>query len=173
VTATTCGVLAGLVDLGGWAETIAAADPARIARLSSPVTKSIEEQLASVMADTRAFIAKAAEVAKPDSEATLRASTGATVREAIAQAMADVALWRDRLSLTAMDASLYADETLAALAKEADEADKAALAADEARRKARKAARDAEKAAAKGADFAALDDEQAREERAAAKAATA
>lgn len=158
-TSTTCGVLAGLVDLGGWADTVPVADPARIARLTSPVTKSIEEQIASVVEDTRAFIARAVDVAKPGSTGKLQARTGDTVREQIAAARAAASLWRDRLSL----ASLDVDAALGDLEREADAADAAALAAVEERRKARKLAR--EVATLTGAEAAALDDEQARDER--------
>lgn len=159
VVPSTCGVLAGLVDLGGYAETLAVADPARIARLSSPVQESIEEQIAKVTKAARDFIERAKTVAQAGSEDTLRKGTGETVRAALAQARADAAMWRDRLQLATLDV----DAELGTLDAAADEADRAALAALEERRKARKAAKDAAKAS--GSDFKAIDEEQEAEER--------
>jgi len=166
---TTCGVLAGLVDLGGWADTVPVADPAKIARLSSPVTKSIEEQIAAVVEDTRAFIARAVDVARPGSTSTLQRRTGDTVRSEIAAARAAASLWRDRLSL----ASLDVDAALDALNVEADAADAAALAAVEERRAARKLAREIATltGTTTGADLAAADEAAEVAARRAARAA--
>lgn len=145
-TPTTCGVLAGLVDLGGWAETIAVADPQRIARLSSPVTKSIEQQIADVVEATQAFISRAASVAngdtvtatKPDGTTETRltritAAQGEHARAEIAAARAAAALWRDRLSLASLDVDAQLDD-LDAAATRADEAALAVMAGRKARR---------------------------------------
>ncbi len=142
-SACTLGVLAGLIDLGGWAETVAVADAERIARLSSPVTKSIEQQIADVVEATNAFLTKAAAVASGDvvvvdgkaKPVTLQKRTGETVRADIAAARRDAALWRDRLSL----ASLDVDAQLDALDAAAVQADAAAMAVMTAQRDARKA----------------------------------
>lgn len=141
VDAVTCGVLAGLVDLGGWSETIAVADPERIARLSSPVTRSIEEQIADVVKATEEFIARAALATAPDGP-TLQKRTGETVREGIAAARSAASMWRDRLSLASLDVDAQLD-SLDVAAKKAD--DDAQRAIEE-----RRAVRDAARLAAKG-----------------------
>lgn len=163
VSTVNVGVLAGLIDLGGWGTTVAVADPERIAALASPVTKSIEEQIADVIADTQAFISRAKAATDPTSTDMMRESVSETISERIETARQAAALWRDRLKL----ASLDVDAELQKLEKEVDaEADKA-LAAVEARRAARKAAKEAEKIAT--SDLKAIDEEQDAEERRAAK----
>ncbi len=137
IGAATCGVLAGLVDLTGWAEAVAVADPAKIARLTSPVTRSIEQQIADVVTSTEAFIAKAAAAALPDG-GTLQRRTGETVRAEIAAARAAVELWRDRLSLPVLNCEVLLENL-----------DVAAVAADDAAQAAQTAKRDAAVAAKK------------------------
>lgn len=148
MTAATCGVLAGLSDLGGWGLTYAVADPAQIQALATPVVRSIEEQIADVERATADFVARAAAAAKPDGGRFL-AKSGETMREEIAAARAAASLWRDRLNLAALDV----DGSLDALDKAADEADRVALAAVAKRRENAKLAR--EVAAINGAPDAA------------------
>ena len=173
-TPETCGVLAGLVDLGGWAEAVPVADPARIARLSTPVTRSIEEQIADVVAAAQAHVARAEDVARralADEDPRLPARDGGqqsiaceTIRAEIRAAREAAELWGRRLSLASLDVTAQLD----ALDTAADEADRKALAEVEARRERRRAEKAAERAgkAPDGADLADIDDEQAREERA-------
>lgn len=141
-TSSTCGVLAGLTDLGGFAVSYAVADPAQIAALAAPVVRSIEDQIADVTKAAQEFMARAAEVAKPDSTARMQERTGETVRASILAARKAAALWQDRLQLVALDVGdtlLNVGDTLDALDKAADEADKAALDAVRKRREAAKA----------------------------------
>lgn len=158
------GVIAGLIDLGGWGDTAPVADPVRIANLSSPVTLSIEEQIEKVITEAKEFVERAKAAADPKSEDMMRDSVGKTMQERIDDALRTVELWGKRLNLAGLD--IAAD--LEPLRAQVIDEDARALAAVEERRKARKAARDAAKAAAKGVDLKAIDEEQEREERAAA-----
>lgn len=171
----TCGVLAGLVDLGGWAEVFPLADPARIARLTGPVTKSIEEQIADVIKNTQEFITKAKAVAawkpdptKPDDKApALQARTAQTAREQIAEARAAAMLWRDRLGLASLDVDAQLNDLDAA----ADAADDAAQKEQAKRRENAKIAKELAKLNTPSAgDLAALDESDAVTAKRAAKA---
>jgi hypothetical protein len=157
----TCGALAGLSDLGGWAVCYPLADSTQIEALTRPVVRSIEEQIADVIAATEDFLARAAAACEPDGPLLQRRSAD-TVRADIAAARAAAELWRDRLGL----ASLDVDGQLAALTDAADEADKRALAAVDERRTTRaatKAVRAAETLTPE--TIAHLDDVQATDER--------
>lgn len=129
MSTTTTGVLAGLIDLGGYALAYPVADAAQIATLAAPVVRSIEEQIADVAKAAQDFVEKARKVAAPDSSSKIQARSIETVRAEIQAARKAAALWRDRLSLVSLDV----DDALDALKAEADKANAAALAAMDAR----------------------------------------
>jgi len=139
----TCGVLAGLSDLGGFALTYAVADPAQVAALAAPVTQSIEEQIADVTEAARLFVEKARDVANGATvevttddgttktrNVSIKSTSIDTLRANIENARKAASLWRDRLQL----ASLDVDDALTALDADADAASRAALEAMKARK---------------------------------------
>ncbi len=125
VSPLTCGVLAGLADLGGFAVTYSVADPAQIQALATPVQRSVEEQIAAVTASAAAFIAKAREVAAPSSDASIQGRSIETVRAQIETARNAAEMWRSRLKLASLDVG----EALATLDTDAENAGKLAIAA--------------------------------------------
>lgn len=130
-------VLAAIVDLGGFAGCYPVANGANAAALVQPVTRSLADDVAAVLAAARDTIDRAKAAALPSSDKlAFRDSNADTAHAAIDEVRAKLALWRDRLGVVLADV----DETLNDADQTLDVACDAALKAVAARKAARAAA---------------------------------
>jgi hypothetical protein len=128
-----------LQDLGGLGASFPIGDPATIAAVAAPVLRSLEDDVAAVVARVADLAARSAACAADDGAATVHERSGETARRDLDDARERLTVWRDRLGVATHAIESALDTATTSLDVQFD----AAMRALEIRRAARAAARKA------------------------------